>query len=114
PDAQLGIPAGAWAAMYSSPFASAGASSLATAVAMLAFIHFWVGHGGWPFSPQPKVLGAAGGVAMLVTTGVAGGGLGAAGATGAGVSVAATIAVVVVVVVVVAVAVAVAVAVVVV
>src|SRR5947208_6960410 len=97
------MPAGPCAAMYSSPLASAGASSVATAVAMFAFIHFWVGHWGCPFSPHANALGAAPGGEMLVTTGVAGSG---AAAVGVGVGVAVTVAVAVAIAVAVAVAVA--------
>src|SRR5258708_40055186 len=51
--------------MYSRRLASAGASSPDTAGAMLAFIHFWVGHGGWLLSPHAKVLGVEGSDAGL-------------------------------------------------
>jgi hypothetical protein len=40
---------------------------------MLAFIHFWVGHWSWPFSPQAKDFGAAAEGAALAATGVTGG-----------------------------------------
>src|SRR5262245_50854320 len=72
-EAQFGIPAGACAATYSSPFASPGPSSLATAGAKFAFIHFCVGHCGWFFSPHANDFGPAAGAAggeMFVVTGV--------------------------------------------
>src|SRR6266540_1756314 len=88
---QLGIPAGAWAATYSRFLARAGASSLAAAGAMFAFIHFCVGHGVCPFWPPSNTFGP--GVGVGVGVGVAVGvGVGVGGGVGVAVGVAVAVA----------------------